>query len=96
MFGYVLGVTAKSATPDRYVVDKTGVPDPEGTEYYVLNLTHDASAREALAYLGNKYRQRHLNQLSQECFDALNATLPEFRRVMEARNAQLSKKKTGK
>jgi len=76
----------KPAKPDRYVVDRIGAPDPASTEYFVLDVVNDWQAREALAYLGNKYRQRGHEVKSKECFDFLDFTLPAHRAVMEARN----------
>ena len=47
----------KDALPDRYVVDRRGTPDPEGAEYYVLDVVHDRHARTVLGALVNWYRQ---------------------------------------
>ena len=85
-------MAAKNAKPDRYLVDKIGIGDPEPSEFYVLNITQDADAREAMAYLGRRYQQHRKDQLSRECFDLLDATLPAFAAVMEARQP---KKKSG-
>lgn len=76
----------KDAKPDRYVVDRIGTPDPSSSQYYVLDVVNDWVAREVLAMLGNKYRQRGHDVKAQECFDLLNQTLEAFAAVMEARN----------
>lgn len=80
------------ATPEHYSVEKHGAQDPELSDYFVLNITQDPIAREALAYLGNKYQQNGKQQLSQECFGLLDATRQSFAAVMEARQP---KKKGG-
>ncbi len=86
-------VPAKPAQPARFVVDRIGTPDPPNTEYYVLDLVNNWLDREALAYLGNKYRQHGRDQLAAQCFGALDATNAEFGRVMDARNPQKKKAK---
>lgn len=91
MSGKILRM-AKPATPPHYAVEKMGVPDPAVSEYFVLNITQDPIAREALAFLGNKYRQHNKHQLSQECFSLLDSTRAVFAEVMEARQP---KKKSG-
>lgn len=73
------------ALPAGYQVERTGIQDPSHSQYFVLNVADDWMAREALAYLGNKYRQNGKQQLSKECFDALDQALPAFREVMESR-----------
>lgn len=83
---------AKTATPAHYTVEKIGVSDPTPSEYFVLNVTQDPIAREALAYLGNKYRQQNKQQLSQECFSLLDSTRQAFAEVMDRRQP---KKKGG-
>lgn len=42
--------------PDRYLVDRRGTPDPESSQYYVLDVIHDLDARIALWFLVNRYR----------------------------------------
>lgn len=79
-------MTAKPAKPDRYTVDKVGTQDPPGTEYFVLDVVNDVRAREALAYLGNRYERHGQQGKAQECFDQLHATLAEHKRVMDERN----------
>lgn len=74
------------AKPDRYVVDRIGTPDPEGTEYFVLDLVHDFDCRAALAQLGNSYRRRNQDQKAQECFDALAASQSAHAAFVERRN----------
>lgn len=81
----------KPAKPDRYLVDRTGTPDPPSSEYFVLDVVNDWQAREALAYLGNKYRQRGSQVKAEECFAVLDATLPAHGAVMEARNPRPKK-----
>lgn len=83
---------AKQAVPAHYTVEKIGSPDPVPSEYFVLNVGQDPIAREALAYLGNKYRQNNRMQLSQECFDLLDSTREAFAEVMARRQP---KKKSG-
>jgi len=83
----------KPAKPDRYVVDRIGTPDPPSAEYFVMDVVHDWQAREALAYLGNKYRQHGYQVKAQECFDHLHATLPAHAAVMERRNPPLRGRK---
>lgn len=85
---------AKPAQPDRYVVDRIGTPDPDSTEYYVLDIVNDWTAREVLALLGNKYRQRGQDGRAQECFDHLHATQQAHRAVMDLRNPKTKKKTT--
>lgn len=86
---------SKPAKPDRYVVDRVGTADPASSEYFVLDVVNDWRAREALAYLGNQYRQSGQNVKAQECWDQLSATLPAHRAVMEARNPKQSRAKKG-
>lgn len=78
-------MTAREAKPDRYLVDRIGKPDPDASVYFVLDVVHDLTAREALAYLGNQYRRRNQRQLSQECFDLLDATLPAVTKIADER-----------
>lgn len=82
----------KPAKPDRYQVDRVGTPDPATSQYYVLDVVNDWTAREALAYLGNRYRQRGLEVRARECFDLLHETLEEHKAYWEAR--QVAEKKT--
>lgn len=82
----------KPAKPDRYVVDRVGTPDPESSQYFVLDVVNDWVAREYLARLGNGYRQRGQEVRAQECFDLLDSTLKAHAAVMEAR--QPNRKKT--
>jgi hypothetical protein len=77
---------AKPAKPDRYVVDKVGSGDPPSTEYYVLDVVNDWIAREILARLGSRYREKGLLGNAKECFDLLDSTLEAHRVVMESRN----------
>ena len=79
------------ATPDHYSVEKRGPRDPEPSDYFVLNITQDPLAREALAYLGNKYQQHNRQQLSQECFQLLDRTRAPFAAVMAARQPKKKK-----
>jgi len=84
-------VTAKPARPDRYVVDRMGTSDPATSEYFVLDIVNDWQAREAVARLGNMYRQHGKAQLAEECFAALKATNDAHGKIMEARNPQRKK-----
>lgn len=84
----------KEAKPDRYVVDRTGTPDPESAEYFVVNLVHDFDGRVAVAKLGNLYAQRGKPQLAQECFDALHATQAAHAEHVERMNPKQKKKST--
>lgn len=86
-----MSVPAKPAKPDRYVVDKIGIPDAPSSEYFVLDVVDNWQHREALAYLGNKFSQRGQAQLSRECFQVLDDTLEAHRQVMEARQPKTKK-----
>ncbi len=84
-------VTARPAKPDRYLVDRQGTPDPASSVYYVLDVVNDWQAREALAYLGNKYRQQNQTTKAQECFDLLAQTNEKHMEIMRARDAERNK-----
>lgn len=79
------------ATPEHYSVEKAGQRDPAPSDYFVLNVTQDPIAREALAYLGNKYQQANRQQLSQECFQLLDRTRESFAAVMASRQPKKKK-----
>lgn len=79
-------VPAKPAQPDRYLVDRIGTPDPESTEYYVLDIVNDVDARVALAFLGNSYRKRNQEGRAEACSKALRDTNEAHRLVIESRN----------
>ena len=81
------------AKPDRYQVGKVGTQDPPGTEYYVLDVVNDWIAREILARLGARYRDKGMEVRAKECFDLLQSTLDAHRQVMEARNPKPKGKK---
>lgn len=81
----------KDAKPDRYVVDRTGTPDPGDSEYWVLDLVHDFDARVVLAKLGNLYTQRGKEQLAKECFDQLHATQAAHQAHVEKLNPKQKK-----
>lgn len=85
----------KPAYPDRYLVDRVGTPDPDYSEYFVLNIVDNWIHREMVARLGNRYRQRGMEQLAQECFDALDQTLNAHAAVMERRNEAYRKQHKG-
>lgn len=84
-------VVPKEAKPDRYVVDRTGTPDPSDTEYWVLDLVHDIDARVVLAKLGSLYRMRGKEQLAKECFDQLHATQAAHQAHVEKMNPKTKK-----
>lgn len=84
----------KPAKPDRYVVDRVGTADPPSTEYYVLDVVNDWIAREILARLGSRYREKGQEVRASECFALLDSTLEAHRVVMESRNP--TQKKTTK
>jgi hypothetical protein len=86
----------KPAQPPRYVVDRIGTPDPDSSEYFVLDVVNDWMAREALALFGNKLRQRGHEARAKEIFEYLDATLPAHAAVMEARNPKSKSKSTKK
>lgn len=46
----------KKATPSRFMVERVGTPDPETSEYYVLDVVQDQEARAALRGLVRRYR----------------------------------------
>lgn len=79
------------ATPDRYVVDRIGTPDPASSQYYVLDVVNDWMAREALARLGNIYRQHNQPANAQVCFDLLDRTLEAHAAMWELRNPKQKK-----
>lgn len=81
----------KPAKPDRYTVDRVGTPDPATSEYYVLDVVNDWIAREILARLGSRYREKGQDVRAKECFDLLHDTLEQHAAVMEARNPKRSK-----
>ncbi|NUS01954.1 MAG: hypothetical protein HOV97_05255 [Nonomuraea sp.] len=82
---------AKQAVPAHYSVDKTGGPDPTPSHYFVLNVSQDPIAREALAYLGNKYERAGRQQLAQEAFSLLDETREAFAKVMAGRQPKKKK-----
>lgn len=84
-------MTARSALPDRYLVDRTGSPDPGSSAYYVLDIVTDVNCRTALAQLGNLYRRQGLYVRAEEAFLALHETQDAHQRIMEARNPKKKK-----
>lgn len=76
----------KDATPDRYVVDKTGTPDPARAEYYVLDVVHDFEARVALRGLVRNYRRLQMHVRADELERLLEQTQDAHQAVCEARN----------
>lgn len=79
---------AKDAKPDRYVVERRGSPDPQDSEYYVLDLVHDHFAREVAWMLVRKYRSASngTSVRADELEKLLNDTNEPFIRNIEARN----------
>lgn len=73
----------KDALPDRYVVDRKGSPDPEGSEYYVLDVVHDRHARTVLGRLVNYYRQHGQQVAADELVSFLDATVDAHKAVIE-------------
>lgn len=76
----------KPAKPARFVVDRIGTPDPDTSQYYVLDVVNEWQAREILAFLGNKYRRQGQEVKAEECFDLLHATQDAHAAMWEARN----------
>lgn len=74
----------KPALPAGFTVQRDRA-EPAHSQYFVLNITDDWLAREALAYLGRKYEQNNRHELSEECFGLLRATNDEFGRVVQSR-----------
>lgn len=85
---------AKPATPERYLVDKTGTPDPSNSEYFVMDIVNDFDARVALAFLGRAYEKRGMEVRAQECFGALAKTVDAHQAMCEAKNPKGKAAKT--
>lgn len=87
-------MTTRPATPERYLVDRIGTPDPPSSAYYVLDVVNDITARVALAQLGNLYRRNGQQVRADEAFQTLHDTQDAHRAIVEARNPK--KKKSSK
>lgn len=74
---------AKDAKPDRYVVDRKGTPDPEASEYYVLDVIHDRHARTALSRLAHLYTNYGQTIAAQEIDDLLSRTSAAHAKLIE-------------
>lgn len=74
---------AKDAKPDRFVVDRKGTPDPEGSEYYVVDVVHDRHARTALARLARLYDAHGQTIAAQEIDDLLARTSAAHAKLIE-------------
>lgn len=75
----------KNALPERYVVDRIGTPDPENSEYYVLDLVTDSSARACLRRLVRDYRATEQHVRADELEKALDATADAHVQVLRRR-----------
>lgn len=84
---------AKSATPARYEVDRRGTPDPESSEYYVLDVVNDYQARAQLRGLVRAYRLYGSSVAADELEQLLDRTAPIHAAIVEARQEQLKKTK---
>lgn len=83
---------AKDALPSRYVVDRKGTPDPESSEYYVLDLVHDRHARTVLGSLIRYYRQYEQTVAADELEKALADTVEAHADVIRERYAAANPK----
>jgi len=73
----------KAALPERYVVDRIGTPDPATSEYYVLDLVHDTSARVLLQRLVRDYRRCGQHVRADELAKALDDTAEAHVRALQ-------------
>lgn len=64
----------KEAKPDRYTVDRKGTPDPEASEYYVLDVIHDRHARTLLGGLARTYMHYGQQMQAEEIAELLDRT----------------------
>lgn len=78
-----------------YRVEKVGTPDPDGSQYVVLNLVHDFEARVAVAKLLSAYEARGQTAKAQECKAQLEGTMDAHKAAMieKTRRSQGDEKK---
>ena len=75
----------KKAKPHRYQVDRVGTPDPELSEYYVIDVVHDFQARAQLRGLVRAYRSYGSSVAADELEELLDTTAPTYAKVVADR-----------
>lgn len=74
---------AKDALPTRYTVDRKGTPDPEASEYYVLDVVHDRHARALLGGLVRTYMHYGQQMQAEELASLLDRTSASHAKLIQ-------------
>lgn len=83
----------KDACPSRFQVARTGSPDPDSSQYYVLDVVHDFAARAALRRLVRSYRMAGASMKADELEEFLDSTTQAHADVVRARSTEMNKRK---
>jgi hypothetical protein len=79
--------------PDRYEVTRRGTPDPDASQYFVVDVVHDWSARVALQRLVALYLMQGLTIHAQELQQFLDSTKDAAVRVIAAQQPEQPSKR---
>lgn len=75
----------KEALPVRYRVGRVGTPDPESSQYYVLDVVNDYQARAQLRGLVRVYRTYGSTSAADELEKLLDDTAEDHKKAVTAR-----------